>query len=157
LINLRIDFDPPLGEQRASWDRLAQAGIFEGLGALAPEAAVIVLNALKSAAPRRTGHFASTIRYRQTVSGDSILMEFLGENPLASWILDGTKPHAIEPKNAGGVLRFLAASGDVVFTRHVDHPGTKPNPFDALAWSNSRAEVTAVLQRLGRQIAEQMR
>lgn len=40
----------------------------------------------------------------------------------------GTPPHAIDPKTEGGVLVF-PKGGTVVFTRHVEHPGTKKNPF----------------------------
>jgi hypothetical protein len=41
---------------------------------------------------------------------------------------EGTKPHPIVPRNAK-VLRF-PAGGRVVYTRHVNHPGTK-----ARGWS----------------------
>jgi hypothetical protein len=38
----------------------------------------------------------------------------------------GTRPHVIAPRNAGGVLRM--SSGRVV-RGPVYHPGTRPNPF----------------------------
>jgi len=48
----------------------------------------------------------------------------------------GSKPHRILPRRPGGVLHFFvedplgsrsgASSIDEVFTKHVDHPGTKP-------------------------------
>lgn len=39
----------------------------------------------------------------------------------------GTDAHSIDPVNAKA-LRFTSGGG-VVFAGHVDHPGTKPNPF----------------------------
>lgn len=42
-------------------------------------------------------------------------------------VISGTDPHPIDPVNAS-VLRFTAG-GTVVFTNHVDHPGTAANNF----------------------------
>ena len=41
---------------------------------------------------------------------------------------EGSRPHVIEPKNAGGMLRFTS-KGRVVYSRQVMHPGTKPNRY----------------------------
>jgi hypothetical protein len=41
---------------------------------------------------------------------------------------DGTAPHVIRPKSPGGVLRF-ETGGQVVYATHVNHPGTRPQPF----------------------------
>lgn len=40
----------------------------------------------------------------------------------------GTKPHLIMPKRAGGMLRF-SAGGRIIYTRKVMHPGTRPNHY----------------------------
>jgi len=45
-----------------------------------------------------------------------------------SWVTDGTTPHEIVPVNARA-LRWTVPGGTVVFAQHVNHPGTKPNPF----------------------------
>jgi hypothetical protein len=37
----------------------------------------------------------------------------------------GTTPHVIVPRRPGGLLRFPTAGG-VVYTRRVNHPGTRP-------------------------------
>jgi hypothetical protein len=42
-------------------------------------------------------------------------------------IEEGTDAHSIDPK-PGGVLRFTSG-GQVVFAKHVEHPGTKKNAF----------------------------
>ncbi|MFF7525111.1 hypothetical protein [Streptomyces pseudovenezuelae] len=49
-------------------------------------------------------------------------------------MLYGTRPHLIRPRRAKGRNKRLAAlrfevGGDVVFTKVVRHPGTRPNPF----------------------------
>lgn len=49
------------------------------------------------------------------------------DHPAAHYVMNGTKPHEIRPRNKK-VLRFTVG-GTVVYARRVDHPGTKPNPF----------------------------
>jgi hypothetical protein len=48
-------------------------------------------------------------------------------HPKVRLVLDGTRPHLIRPRNRQ-YLRF-EAGGDVVFTKLVRHPGTRPNNF----------------------------
>ena len=45
----------------------------------------------------------------------------------ASYVDEGTPPHAIEAKG-GGMLRFNVG-GAVVFAKRVNHPGTQPDRF----------------------------
>ncbi|MFJ4469608.1 hypothetical protein ACIP2X_19265 [Streptomyces sp. NPDC089424] len=52
-------------------------------------------------------------------------------HPKARLVLDGTRPHLIRPRRAKA-LRFEVGS-DVVFTKLVRHPGTRPNNFLARA------------------------
>jgi hypothetical protein len=48
--------------------------------------------------------------------------------PYAASIHDGSKPHRILPK--GKFLRFVPKGGNAfVFSKGVNHPGTKPDPF----------------------------
>lgn len=48
--------------------------------------------------------------------------------PYATFVSEGTEPHVIEPKKPDGVLAFKV-HGRMVFTKKVNHPGTKPNPY----------------------------
>lgn len=48
------------------------------------------------------------------------------------WVNEGTKPHVITPRKAKA-LRFDAASGGVVFTKRVNHPGTAPRDYTGKA------------------------
>ncbi|GGZ73303.1 hypothetical protein ACFOOM_00865 [Streptomyces echinoruber] len=50
------------------------------------------------------------------------------DHPAVHYVLNGTRPHLIRPRRRGGVLRF-EVGGEVVFTRLVRHPGTRPNNF----------------------------
>lgn len=52
-------------------------------------------------------------------------------HPKVRLVLDGTRPHLIRPRRAKA-LRF-EVGGDVVFTKLVRHPGTRPNNFMARA------------------------
>jgi hypothetical protein len=52
-------------------------------------------------------------------------------HPKVRLVLDGTRPHLIRPRHKR-YLRFEVA-GDVVFTKLVRHPGTRPNNFLARA------------------------
>ncbi len=59
--------------------------------------------------------------------------------PIAAYVTRGTAPHEIVPVAANALHFFVG--GDEVFTRHVDHPGTSPNPFHITAWENQRDTV----------------
>lgn len=49
------------------------------------------------------------------------------DHPAAIFVINGTKPHEIYPSKKKA-LRFKIG-GVVVFSKHVSHPGTKPNNF----------------------------
>ena len=64
--------------------------------------------------------------------------------PIAAYVIRGTRPHPIDPVNAS-VLHWVGPDGDV-FARHVDHPGTDPNPYNQRAWEARRAEVVGLFR-----------
>lgn len=68
------------------------------------------------------------------------------DSPIFGYVDEGTRPHRIMPKRPGGVLRFQSpfraktspgsigsgsgsTGGDTVFSRGVNHPGTKARNF----------------------------
>lgn len=55
--------------------------------------------------------------------------EFRSEGAATPFINEGTSPHVIRPRAAGGVLRWDTPSGGTRFARSVQHPGTQPDPF----------------------------
>lgn len=82
-----------------------------------------LLSTVEQKTPRQTGHLASN--WTMTVNGESLTIE--NDTPYATFVVDGTKPHEILPKNAS-VLAFQI-NGTTVFAKRVHHPGTSPNPF----------------------------
>lgn len=95
----------------------------------------LVRNALKEKAPvsksgsgGKPGQFRASITQRTTKRSGSLLIEFGSPAAYTPYIVDGTRPHTIVPRSAR-VLHFRTAGGDEVFTRRVNHPGTRPNDF----------------------------
>lgn len=66
---------------------------------------------LQGIMPRKTGAMKASVRYNNK--------EIWTHSPYYKYVDEGTKPHRIE-----GLLRFRIA-GVVIFSRGVDHPGTK--------------------------------
>ena len=64
----------------------------------------------------------------------------------AVYVEKGTAPHEIRPVNAS-VLAF-EVGGDMVFTRLVRHPGTRPNPFMQRAVEAAREKVDETFAEL---------
>lgn len=85
-------------------------------------------------APRQTGKMAEKIGvgdFKMTERGMEISV---GVDPggriagYADYVSRGTRPHIIRPRKPKGMLAFKVA-GRTVFARHVNHPGTRPNPY----------------------------
>jgi hypothetical protein len=75
-------------------------------------------------APWKSGNLARSIV--KEVEGDRAVIRVLARYGI--YVAAGTKPHLIRPAWAS-CLAFKAKSGEMIFTRLVQHPGTKPNPF----------------------------
>jgi hypothetical protein len=116
-------------------------------------------------APRKTGRFAESISFREFADSGSFGFYGLSAEPLGRWIILGTKPHKIAPRNANALYFFWTKVG--VYTvvpkagqtrthmaggklwigkGFVQHPGTKPNPFPARAMERLKADVEKFLQ-----------
>lgn len=67
--------------------------------------------------------------------------------PIAAYVTRGTRPHEIAPVYASA-LHFIGSGGEDVFTQHVNHPGTDPNPFHITAWENKRTEVQQLFREI---------
>lgn len=89
----------------------------------------------QAGAPRRTGRLAERIDTRRMTSDPGRYLEgAAGVNPgtggqrgYAQIVSGGSRPHIIRPRTAKA-LRFVI-NGVVVYTRRVNHPGTRPNPY----------------------------
>jgi hypothetical protein len=78
---------------------------------------------------RAPGSMGSTIRAQiRTGPGGEFQGVINVRHPAALYVTGGTRPHRIQPRRRGGVLRFTVG-GRVVYARYVNHPGTRPNDF----------------------------
>ena len=96
----------------------------------------------------RTGKLRGSIRTRR---GPERSLDVVAGNDskiaYAACVESGSVPHVISGKN-GGLLRFQV-NGAWVSKRSVNHPGTKPRPFMALAaLKGAEAAETALTFRL---------
>ena len=82
------------------------------------------IKTMKRKAPKRTGKLRKSIR--KVCRGFEAYV--FPTVPYAFYVEYGTRPHLIRPVRAS-VLRFETRSGEIVYTRLVRHPGTKPQPF----------------------------
>lgn len=83
-------------------------------------------DARRNVAPHtKTGE---TMRRLRPVSLGTRGFELRDAAPQAWFLEYGTRPHKIRPKRAKA-LRFIGRSGQPVFAKEVNHPGTKADPF----------------------------
>jgi hypothetical protein len=94
-------------------------------------------------APWKTGRLARSLQ--KEVEAESAVIRLL--SPYGIYVVAGTAPHEIRPSYAS-CLAFRAKSGEMVFTRLVRHPGTKPNPFLEEAVEKTRDQVDEVFADL---------
>lgn len=87
-----------------------------------------VADAARAEAPGSMGRYISS-RVDETPQGLQGVV--ICDHPKVRLVLDGTRPHLIRPRRARA-LRFTVG-GDVVFSKLVRHPGTRPNNFLARA------------------------
>jgi hypothetical protein len=101
-----------------------------------------VQSALVTTAPRRTGEFAGTISAQPTAEGVEVESSQIGQ-----FLAEGTPGHPID--SLGPWSLHSAATGEY-FGRHVNHPGTGPDPFIENAidageedWANTLGDIIA--------------
>ena len=72
-----------------------------------------------------TGATRESIRYE--IMDEGLRAEIGTDSPVGLFLEFGTRPHPIDPVNA----KFLVfeVAGETVFAKHVDHPGTSPQPW----------------------------
>ncbi|MGI5151378.1 hypothetical protein ACQEVC_34280 [Plantactinospora sp. CA-294935] len=78
--------------------------------------------------PVDTGRLRSAHREEVGVRRGQVYGFVANDVEYAEMVHDGTGPHIIRPRRPGGVLRF-EKGGEVVFTTHVNHPGTRAQPW----------------------------
>lgn len=101
----------------------------------------IAMKFIDARTPYKTGQLLQGNRFNVV---NEAAIEFGNDAPYAIFVLNGTKPHQIRPKNAGGVLAF-DIGGQTIFTTLVNHPGTTANPFI----ENGLSDATAAMEAEG--------
>lgn len=101
--------------------------------------------------PWKSGKLARSIVIDFDEDGEAKIQVLV---PYAKFVVEGTRPHKIRPVNAS-VLVFKAAGGDIVFTRLVRHPGTKPNPFLQRAVDKAREQIDDIWAELFKDLVEE--
>lgn len=81
-------------------------------------------------AGRAQPHLQDTIvkRTDMTRAAGPVVMVGSDAAPKALIVHEGARPHVIVPRRAT-MLRFVGRTGQVIFTRRVNHPGTQPNRY----------------------------
>lgn len=103
-----------------------------------------VTEAVRGGAPVGEGENAGRLRDSihdpaiETGAG-SLTLTWTTDVDYAPYVIEGTAPHPIYPRNARA-LHF-----DDVFALHVNHPGTKPEPFPERAIDRLLPEMTVSL------------
>jgi hypothetical protein len=97
-------------------------------------AAELVRQKLVEITPKRTGFTAEAWVVIPMGIGEFVITN--SNEPIASFLSEGTSPHPIDPVSAR-VLHWVSinaegAAGDV-FAMHVDHPGTQPLNLEDVA------------------------
>ena len=83
-----------------------------------------ILAEMEARVPVRSGELRRSLQIK--VESDKVT---IGPNtPYAGYVEFGTQPHEIRPKKTGGVLVFNIG-GRKVFTKKVNHPGTRAQPY----------------------------
>ena len=145
--------------------------IRESFGQLTQEARPLVralgskyVEYARAEAPKRSGRFSESTSFQEFSDNQSFGFYGLSAKPIGHFIILGTRPHKIAPRNAKALAFFWTKAGvyTVVpkgggFKTHmaggklwigkgfVQHPGTKPNPFPARALERLKADVDKVL------------
>lgn len=80
------------------------------------------------------------------IGAGRVAMTWSTDVPYAPFVIEGTSPHPIYPKNV------RALHWDDVFALHVNHPGTAANPFPQRAIDHLLPEMTSSLAALFEEI-----
>lgn len=119
---------------------------------------------LKEAPRGKTGKFREAHAYRVFDRGGRVELRTYAPQPLATWIIKGTRPHLIVARKAKA-LRFLWENGprsNKRFTAYhfyvwVWHPGTKPNNYLERAHRTWMPFAREELSRMGRKFVTELK
>lgn len=87
----------------------------------------LIVAAAKRQVGVETGRLQNSINFTHLRDGRSQYLWIGSKEAHALMHHEGTRPHVILPREAP-ILRFSSGSR-IVYTRHVNHPGTRPNRY----------------------------
>ena len=111
-------------------------------------------------APKKTGKFARAIHFKMHREKKTIAVgEVFMPQPLGTWVVGGTKAHAIVARWAAA-LRFFWQKGPrgpgVYLFKSVNHLGTKKDPFTARAQRRWRPGAGKALNKLSKRFVSRV-
>lgn len=115
-----------------------------------------VLDAARSAAPKRTGRFSAGLTAGVTTTGEGSTVTVVStvDKPEVVWLRMGTRPHIIEPRN-GSALAFQWNGENVVF-RRVHHPGTQPSKMFAIISASMKSTIVPLAKQAASEVIRGM-
>ena len=105
---------------------------------------------------RKTGRMAGAIRTKMPWTGNSVMNAYAyvkANGGAAHLITGGVKPHKINSKKPMYLWGF---SGMTEFSRHVQHPGFRADPFFSRAVTSAEPDVSAYFQQAADELAASM-
>ncbi len=103
------------------------AELVKDLRQAAAHASQVATRQMKASVPKKTRALEKSIEPKLRATSNGASGEIVVGEDYASHVKHGTPAHRIEPKTKKA-LRFQVG-GKTVFSRGVNHPGTKPNDF----------------------------
>jgi hypothetical protein len=100
---------------------------------------------LKDNSPVDTGEMRERTKTDVSARFGGIEVKATVDTPYAEMVSTGTRPHVITPRTARS-LRFVASSGDVVYTQRVNHPGAQADTW----WDDANRRLPDMVQRAWR-------
>jgi len=71
----------------------------------------------------------------------------LDRAPYGPVVEQGSRPHTITARGAGGILAFRGRDGSVVLTRRVNHPGFRGRAMFATGFARALPQIRATFER----------
>lgn len=143
-----------LRDLRGRFASMATRNLWEIQLAEAEAVATVIEDVYRRHAPRSRGtsrdkptHFFEGLDARATPSLKGFEINLTSDDPtLRGWLRQGTAPHLILPRRPAFALFWPHAMHPVA---RVNHPGTRPNPWEDRAYEEVRPLVDVVGNRIG--------
>ena len=143
-----------LSERMANVDTRTKISINDGLRALGRLFVPVKgTGPLADETPVRTGKLRRSTYFQVMRHGNEQRVEIRqpARTPAGDyygfWVREGTEPHDIYPVNKTA-LRF-EIGGNIIFAKHVHHPGSRANPYHRRVFRRLLPEVNAIIVKMG--------